>query len=857
MKKVFKISFYIILTIVVVLYLGIVLFLPKAVNSKSVLNKVETQIYNKTGVETNILGLNLKISPKLNSVLKVESVAAKYNNVAVLDIKNVSVNYNLLKNDLTLISAEKIYIDGESLKQFQKAPQKKDKKNFELKKLPEIHINDLIFKTDEVSVYAQYIEAVNDCIKLKADIKTPYLSKTIKLGNSGIIQLSKEKLLAKQFKIELGNSQLYLDGVLFGKGKLFDFDLNGEKLPVAELMPILLHFQKSQDPTKKFIENFKNYNGLIKLDLKFNNSGIWGKGIASNLSANAVWFDIPLYFKEAVFDFKGDSITSIAQGILGNEKVIHTLNITDLGTDDKQVVGTMDTTLTKNFKYVPNLTILNSAKANLIYKIKYKKIDVFYDLELAPESDLIYNKSYLGLRNYKRKIFAHTFKDGNDLHIKEYKYYYLNSGKENVVISGDGLFVKINDKFTPRYITCHTNGYAPISVTGSFGEKVNGGEFKGDLRYDYLKNRITGTFDIINARHKEFKIEQAHVNSKDDIVNVFSKGLYKGEKYSAEMSAKNNFAGETLIYSMKLFLDKLVIDTTPKTNTTAKINPEEFAKKVKDSDITINNWEILINEIKREKFVLEKVKLVGSLKNNIFDFNMDKLNFADGIMSAKGIYDFAKNISKMTFEAKNINSNKAANMMLNLQDQIEGTANAKAELYARDMFRYLDARCAFDVKEGFLPKLGDAEFAIKNSKYKLSQITNYDLAQKEEMQFDIKGSFDVHNTAVKNVDVKSYSYDSAMYLNGSYEMEKQYADLQLFWKYSKESPKGIRIFCVPLSLILKVVFRPEHSMETYKKQFAKVPAINVPENRTNYYRVHLNGDINHNKVNLILKEIRK
>ena len=32
---------------------------------------------------------------------------------------------------------------------------------------------------------------------------------------------------------------------------------------------------------------------------------------------------------------------------------------------------------------------------------------------------------------------------------------------------------------------------------------------------------------------------------------------------------------------------------------------------------------------------------------------------------------------KMTFEAKNINSNKVAEMTLNLQNQIEGIANAK------------------------------------------------------------------------------------------------------------------------------------------------------------------------------------
>ena len=105
---------------------------------------------------------------------------------------------------------------------------------------------------------------------------------------------------------------------------------------------------------------------------------------------------------------------------------------------------------------------------------------------------------------------------------------------------------------------------------------------------------------------------------------------------------------------------------------------------------------------------------------------MQDLNFADGVIRAKGIYDFTQNRSNMTFVAQNINSNKAAEMTLNLQDQIEGIANAKVELSAKDMFRFIDAHCVFGVKEGFLPKLGDTEFTLKNSKYKLSQITNID-----------------------------------------------------------------------------------------------------------------------------------
>ena len=124
------------------------------------------------------------------------------------------------------------------------------------------------------------------------------------------------------------------------------------------------------------------------------------------------------------------------------------------------------------------------------------------------------------------------------------------------------------------------------------------------------------------------------------------------------------------------------------------------------------------------------------------------------------------------------------------------------------------------------------------------------------MKDDIKGRFDVHNTELNNINITTWHELSAMFLEGNYEMEKQYADLELYWHYSKEAPKGARIFGIPFSLILKVVFRPEHSKEIYQEKLSKIPKINSDEKNSNYYRIHLKGDINNNKTSLTLKEIR-
>ena len=54
----------------VALYLGDCIFAAKLVNNKATINKLQSQILKKTGIETNITGLNLKISPKLNFALE-------------------------------------------------------------------------------------------------------------------------------------------------------------------------------------------------------------------------------------------------------------------------------------------------------------------------------------------------------------------------------------------------------------------------------------------------------------------------------------------------------------------------------------------------------------------------------------------------------------------------------------------------------------------------------------------------------------------------------------------------------------------------------------------------------------------
>ena len=154
MKKFIKIFLGVLLLCVTPLYLGVIFIVPQIVNSKFTINKLQSLIHEKTGTETNIEGLNLKISPKLIIFLNIKSMNAKNNNASVANIENVALNYKLLQKHLTLVSADNIFIDGDYLKQFKKEEKKKkkNKSKLELNKIPEIHLHKIVFKSDKANI---------------------------------------------------------------------------------------------------------------------------------------------------------------------------------------------------------------------------------------------------------------------------------------------------------------------------------------------------------------------------------------------------------------------------------------------------------------------------------------------------------------------------------------------------------------------------------------------------------------------------------------------------------------------------------------------------------------------------------
>lgn len=874
----FILSFFIITS----LYLGTFYAIPKLINSQILNNKIEKIIKDKTNANIDIKGIKINITPNLKADIYLKEISIPQNNQTALKINNTKAKLNIKNLSATNLEIESVYADLNLIQQFlSKLKKGKTSKPFALSKLPEITIHkaDIILNKQPYQKFSiQNIELKNQNLNrknltFKAFYEIPNISKNIEIGQKGNFYIENNSIYAEKFLLNTDNSEFYLNGKVYAQDRTNDFSLQAKDIPVDKSLQTLLYYQKSKDKSKKFIENFKDYSGQINIDLYVKNNDISGKLLAKNLSAKSVLFNVPISFSNAKFILKDNTLTSNAEGLLGGEKVYHSLLIKDILSPKRIVIGKVTSTLTEKMikTYLPETYHLkNTADAKVIYKIQNRIPEVKYYLKLNKGSDVIYKNAYLGLRKKQRILYAKTIKIPNGLKLQEYEYYILEPNEKQLIVKGEGLFIKQNGKLTPKFVTCKTQNYAPVSVAGSFGKYVNGGKFKGNLKYDFIKDKITGNFEIVKTIFNDFYVRSAKVNANLDRVDIIAQGRYKFQPFESKMTVANRLDGIFIVHNMEILIDKFIINKKSKRPVDTNISKhhamfmnriDNVSSKITKIDMTIEKWNIKVKEFIFDDLELNDIQLFGSLKDSLFNFTMPEVLFANGMLSAEGQYNFNDNSSIIDFSAREIDSNIAAEKLFNLKNQIQGIAQAKLHLQTQDNLQEVLAHIDFEMEEGFLPQLGSTEFMLgkANKKRKISMydLTNIDFTRKDALNSDIRGSFDLNNQYLENINITSQQKFMSLYINGQYNIIQQDAEMNIFGKYDKEAPKGIRVLFLPLSWVLKFVLRPEESMEIYKNELAKIPPIETKKCKFQYFRVNLKGNLNNPEdIKIILKRIK-
>ena len=866
------------LILYVVLFLGILygLFLfvlPVILNNQIIINKIEKTILKRTGITAKSDSFKFIAKPDLTVKTEVQKIYLKDKDTELLTAKKLYLTYDLKTLKIKNLNIEYIFINKNGFKNLVNKNKNKKASDFKLKTFPQIKINKAEIWVDNGELNSVFITLANLDIKNSSDNKTyctfeaeimsNLLKNLINIGRKGYLYIDDNALYAKDLLVNIGTSDLNINGKIIDDNKQSDFLIQGNDLPINDIETSLLYFQKLKKKDKVFIENFYDFSGLMNVNLQVKETGIYGTCETKNLGAKTTLFNVPAAFPNVIFYFDKKNINAQAKGTLGKEKVYTKFSIHNTATKEQSVEGIVIANLTDKFanNYIPELTITRTVDASVYYTVKNKKIYVDYLLKIPKNSDLRYKHSNLGLTDKDRRLLVNTLKETDKLHIKHYDYSTEDETGIKFILLGEGLLVKKQGHLAPDYLTCRTRNEAPISVIGSLKRYVQGGFFSGDLKYDFNKKLATGIFIIKESNYKNFYVKKAMVDANSKRINISAEGTYKKSPFNCAFEAKNELGDKIRIYKMFLFLDEFIIETSKNKAKAKNIDIQKEAQEI-DIDLDIDEWNIELNKIKRNRIEITNILLNGSLVNNIFKFSMPNANFAKGKLNAKGKYNIKNQDAEIDFTAQNIDSNTASDIIFNLPNQIQGLANASLKAKFKNGFNNVNAKAHFSVKQGFLPQLGSTEFMIKKSrmikrplKFKVSDIVNIDMKNMKALSSDIEGNFAIDNYDLKNVKITSSQKYLSMLIEGDYNLKKENGELNLLGKYNKEEVRRVKILFVPLGWILKFAFKPENTYEIYKDKLKEVPKINADKEEESAFRVKVKGDLNKRDIYVELKSI--
>ena len=850
--------------------------LPALLTSPERIQEYENILKSKTGLPVKINNLKFKTHPNFNIDISADSIYIQSdNNSSELEILTPSYNANLFNLKHGNLYSDCIYLDINSLRKYLTKNPKQQNTVLRTDYFPSINIGKAYIKlTQKSNIDINFIKSTRKNHKIitefRANINTPYTKNPVIIGKNGSVIYEREIEFDK-LSAQLDNSEIFVSG------KINDLQINGKNLPVKELEQSFLYFYKLKNPNKRnFIENFTDFGGTIDLSLHYADSKLDGICIARNLKALFSKFKIPVFLPKTVFYFKDKDIYADTKGFFGPEPTHTDFKLTGLGTKDLLVTGSVASELTNNItkSYFPYVKIIGSADAKVNYKTQNGNCDVFYKLTLDKGDNLVSDYGNLDNTDKIRQITMHTHKLQDPIEIKNYDYSIVQNNNKQKLFYGNGLFERENGLYKLSNLSFKTNNDISLNYIKSFlKDYIKDGTFNADLKY-FVKNKtILGDLNLYNISHKDFlHLYKTQINIEKNKINVNSIGEFFDSPITMKASADNNFKNSILIHDIYIHLNQYRVQR-------GTINHKKTIKKGKskfsplEHNIIVERGKISVDKIYSNKFEVYNASIYGTLKNHIVNFTIPKTEYAKGLLSAKGKYNIANHSSDIRFFASDIDSNIVVTNIFKLPNQVEGKAYATLHLMTKNKLNDVKAVATFAISDGFLPQIGTKEFIInsskkpskskllnkfKNVKVSLSKITNIDFSKHNIFYSNLYGSFNAHNEIVKDIKLFSKSDYLSMFIEGDYDINEEYGTINIWGRRNKSDAKGIKIFKIPLNLIYKFVFKPEHTKGIYKDKIKLIPDIkNEFGDDIAIFRIFAQGKPNvKNGLKVELKDLR-
>ncbi len=870
MKKqnVYIISGIILTATIAVVYAFLFFGLPEILNSDKMVSKYETFLSEKLNSPININGFNFRTKPNLSFEISSDEISSKN----ILKTKKLQISTSPLSIKPKTIYAESIYVDIFEIRKLFKN-KNNDKKDFTLNFFPITNIQKAYLKLDstgktfiELNNIKSHKEGFKIVCSFLGKIHSPYIVQPVIIGKTGEIHYF-NKLFFDDLSVNFVGATLILNGAI---DKL---SFKGQSLPAKELESAFLYFYHLKHTNKRnFIENFTNFTGTLDTDLKYSKKGLKGKCIAHNLGADFSKFKIPVLLPTVEFNFNNRTMDAKANGTFGEEPVYTDVFINGLFTKSVHTVGNVHSKrLTNRFtqKYFKPVQISGQVDAKVRYDVQ-KSVDVDYILTIPKGSNIISAYESLDNTDKIRQISALTHKEGNNLYLNDYNYSFIENNNQTKLLYGNGLFIKQKGHFKPSYLTLKTEGPLPVELISSFvNDFMYGGTFEADLRYDFVNKLLSGYVKLNETYHEDFLyLKSVIISAKDKNLTINTTGTFFDSPISLSLLADNKFLNGLFVKDIDIHLNKFYVKRDGLKDLKPSHNVKQY--KHKDYNVTVEKGRIRVDEIINPKFYLHDVEINGKLKNNIVDFVIPQTEYSKGILSAEGKYDIKRHNSDIYFSAFEIDSNEVATKMFNLHDYFTGLASASLHLITKNKLNDIKAYATFAIEDGMMPKLGKREIILNKSKkrknplyyikkpikFTLSKITNIDFTNKQNLSTDLCGCFELDNSNVHDAKIYSQSEYLSTFIEGNYNIDTAIGDITMWGKHNKIAEKKIKILKLSLSLLYKIFFKVERSKTKFTNKIDQIPPINAKPEELGIFRVNIKGNLNSNKLDVTLKDIR-
>ena len=187
---------------------------------------------------------------------------------------------------------------------------------------------------------------------------------------------------------------------------------------------------------------------------------------------------------------------------------------------------------------------------------------------------------------------------------------------------------------------------------------------------------------------------------------------------------------------------------------------------------------------------------------------------------------------------------------------------------SKNKFNDIKANATFAISDGYMPRIAEQEIFVgekrpdgtkKGVKYTISKIINLDFSKPEDYMANIYGSFNLDNDNLRDLRMFLKSEGLSLYFEGMYDIPTECGNLSVWGKRNKTLAKGIRIFKIPVNLLYRIIFEPEHSYGKYEDKIKLIPSIDEKiTDETSVFRVKVMGYFNRKGgLKYELKDLRK